>query len=56
MQINFQKPGGGIAFLIAEYAKFEGRAIIRFLKAEGVNKIETHRIFQGVYVFMGRTF
>ncbi|GBM33117.1 hypothetical protein AVEN_36168-1 [Araneus ventricosus] len=35
--------------LIAEHAKFEVRAVIRFLKAKGVNQREIHRRLQGIY-------
>lgn len=35
--------------LVAEYAKFDVRAVIRFLQAEAVNQSEIHRRLQGVY-------
>ncbi|GBN25758.1 hypothetical protein AVEN_30685-1 [Araneus ventricosus] len=38
-----------MAYLIAEYAKFEVRAVIRVLQAEGVNQSEIHHRLQGVY-------
>ncbi|GBN93861.1 hypothetical protein AVEN_5632-1 [Araneus ventricosus] len=38
-----------MGYLIAEYATFEVRAVIRFLQAGGVNQSEIHCLLQGVY-------